>query len=67
MGSISIPDPGEVTPPTSFDEFQRQASLMTTCTLIWKELSYHFTSLEKHLRQKSVEIDPASKDLEEDQ
>nr|GME04255.1 FRIGIDA-like protein 4A [Ipomoea batatas] len=49
MGSIA--DPGECsqsTPP-SFDEFQRQASLMTSCTLLWKELSDHFTSLEQDL------------------
>nr|GMD95130.1 FRIGIDA-like protein 4A [Ipomoea batatas] len=57
MGSIA--DPGEVTqasappPPTSFDEFQRQTSLMTSCTLLWKELSDHFTSLEQDLLRKS--------------
>jgi hypothetical protein len=51
----SIPDPGELselTPP-SFDEFQRQTSLMTSCTLLWKELSDHFTSLEQNLLKKS--------------
>ncbi|KAG5219261.1 hypothetical protein OIU77_011751 [Salix suchowensis] len=51
----SIPDPGELTELTrpSFDEFQRQTSLMTSCTLLWKELSDHFTSLEKDLQKKS--------------
>ncbi|KAL1296285.1 hypothetical protein AAHE18_19G271800 [Arachis hypogaea] len=52
----SIPDPGElseVAPPPSFDEFQRQTSLMTSCTLLWKELSDHFSSLEKDLVSKS--------------
>lgn len=51
----SIPDPGELTEltPPSFDEFQRQASLMTSCTLLWKELSDHFTALEQNLLKKS--------------
>lgn len=54
----SIPDPGELselTPP-SFDEFQRQTSLMTSCTLLWKELSDHFTSLEQNLQKKSAAL-----------
>lgn len=51
----SIPDPGESAESTqpSFDEFQRQTSLMTSCTLLWKELSDHFTSLEQNLLKKS--------------
>ncbi|KAL0393066.1 UNVERIFIED_CONTAM: FRIGIDA-like protein 4a [Sesamum radiatum] len=54
----SLPDPGELThppppPPPSFDEFQRQTSLMTSCTLLWKELSDHFSSLEQDLIKKS--------------
>uniref|UniRef100_A0A6M2EQA2 FRIGIDA-like protein n=1 Tax=Populus davidiana TaxID=266767 RepID=A0A6M2EQA2_9ROSI len=51
----SIPDPGELTELTrpSFDEFLRQTSLMTSCTLLWKELSDHFTSLEQNLQKKS--------------
>ncbi|CAN1807895.1 FRIGIDA-like protein 4a [Linum perenne] len=54
----SIPDPGEVSsdvtpPPPSFDDFQRQTSLMTSCTLLWKELSDHFTTLESNLQKKS--------------
>ncbi|TKY51163.1 FRIGIDA protein 4a [Spatholobus suberectus] len=51
----SIPDPGELSELTqpSFDEFQRQTSLMTSCTLLWKELSDHFSSLEEDLRHKS--------------
>ncbi|XP_062108342.1 FRIGIDA-like protein 4a [Humulus lupulus] len=54
----SIPDPGELTEltPPSFDEFQRQTSLMTSCTLLWKELSDHFTSLEQNLLKKSEAI-----------
>ncbi|KAL3505922.1 hypothetical protein ACH5RR_031304 [Cinchona calisaya] len=59
MGSIA--DPGELTRPPSpprpsFDEFQRQTSLMTSCTLLWKELSDHFTSLEKNLERKSAAL-----------
>ncbi|CAI0465952.1 unnamed protein product [Linum tenue] len=55
----SIPDPGEVAadltpqPLPSFDDFQRQTSLMTSCTLLWKELSDHFTTLEQNLQKKS--------------
>ncbi|XP_073046952.1 LOW QUALITY PROTEIN: FRIGIDA-like protein 4a [Primulina eburnea] len=50
----SKPDPGEITqPPPSFDEFQRQTSLMTSCTLLWKELSDHFSSLEQDIMKKS--------------
>lgn len=54
----SIPDPGELTEltPPSFDEFQRQTSLMTSCTLLWKELSDHFTSLEQNLQKKSAAL-----------
>ncbi|XP_050372478.1 FRIGIDA-like protein 4a [Argentina anserina] len=57
----SIPDPGELTEPASppaasFEEFQRQTSLMTSCTLLWKELSDHFLSLEQNLLQKSEAI-----------
>ena len=59
----SIPDPGgefatgggDFAQP-SFDEFQRQTSLMTSCTLLWKELSDHFTSLEQDLLKKSEAI-----------
>ncbi|XP_071697268.1 FRIGIDA-like protein 4a [Rutidosis leptorrhynchoides] len=56
MGSISISDPGDSTQVPSFDEFQRQTSLMTSCTLLWKELSDHFTSLEQTLVTKSDAI-----------
>lgn len=51
----SSPDPGELTEfaQPSFDEFQRQTSLMTSCNLLWKELSEHFTSMEQNLMKKS--------------
>lgn len=53
----SLPDPGESThPPPSFDDFQRQTSLMTSCTLLWKELSDHFSTLEQDLVKKSDAI-----------
>ncbi|KAL0718966.1 hypothetical protein Bca4012_068289 [Brassica carinata] len=53
MGSVS--DPGELTElaQPSFEEFQKQTSLMTSCTLLWKELSDHFTALEENLMKKS--------------
>lgn len=59
MGSIA--DPGELdhsppAPAPSFDDFQRQTSLMTSCTLLWKELSDHFTSLEQNLEKKSAAL-----------
>ncbi|KMS97769.1 hypothetical protein BVRB_5g124020 [Beta vulgaris subsp. vulgaris] len=51
----SIPDPGESTQlnSPSFEEFQKQTSLMTSCTLLWKELSDHFNTLEEDIRRKS--------------
>lgn len=52
----SIPDPGEATQsnsPPSFEDFQKQTSLMTSCTLLWKELSDHFNTLEEDIRRKS--------------
>ncbi|XP_021623903.1 FRIGIDA-like protein 4a [Manihot esculenta] len=51
----SIPDPGELAELTcpSFDDFQRQTSLMTSCTLLCKELFYRITSLEQNLQKKS--------------
>ncbi|KAL7591579.1 hypothetical protein Lser_V15G33789 [Lactuca serriola] len=64
MGSMSTPDPCELTQPPSFDEFQRQASLMTSCTLLWKELTDHFTSLEQNLLKKSDAIKDKIKTLE---
>lgn len=66
MGSISIPDPGESTHIPSFDEFQRQTSLMTSCTLLWKELSDHFTSLEQNLLKKSDAIKDKIKTLDDE-
>ncbi|PWA45714.1 Frigida-like protein [Artemisia annua] len=47
-----------------FDEFQRQASLMTSCTLLWKELSDHFESLEEKLMSRSDVIKGKIKTLE---
>ncbi|CAD5327949.1 unnamed protein product [Arabidopsis thaliana] len=51
----SSPDPGELIKSSqpSFFEFQKQASLMTSCNLLWKELSEHFTSMEQNLMKKS--------------
>ncbi|KAL8139555.1 hypothetical protein V2J09_005576 [Rumex salicifolius] len=58
----SKPDTGELTqspPPAlspSFEEFQRQTSVMTSCTLLWKELSDHFTNLDQDLHRKSESL-----------
>ncbi|KAF2285394.1 hypothetical protein GH714_003459 [Hevea brasiliensis] len=64
----SIPDPGELTELTrpSFDQFQRQTSLMTSCTLLWKELSDHFTSLEQNLQKKSEALKHKLQTLDHD-
>ncbi|GAU47418.1 hypothetical protein TSUD_46290 [Trifolium subterraneum] len=62
----SIPDPGELSELTqpSFDDFQRQTSLMTSCTLLWKELSDHFSSLEQHLLDKSEALNRKIRSLD---
>ncbi|XP_021621547.1 FRIGIDA-like protein 4a [Manihot esculenta] len=51
----SIPDPGELAELTfpSFDDFQRQTSLMRSCTLLWKEPFDLITSFEQNLQKKS--------------
>ncbi|KAF3681886.1 FRIGIDA-like protein 4a [Capsicum chacoense] len=67
MGSLA--DPGEldtVAPPPSFDEFQRQTSLMTSCTLLWKELSDHFTSLEQDILKKAEALKAKITTLDEE-
>ncbi|XP_059649612.1 FRIGIDA-like protein 4a [Cornus florida] len=64
MGSIADPgELGELTQP-SFDEFQRQTSLMTSCTLLWKELSDHFSSIEQDLLKKSEALKKKIKTLD---
>ncbi|KAK8684836.1 hypothetical protein V6N13_040852 [Hibiscus sabdariffa] len=64
MGSIH--DPGELTEleQPSFDEFQRQTSLMTSCTLLWKELSDHINSLEQNLLKQSETLKRKIKTLD---
>lgn len=59
----SIPDPGDFAQP-SFEDFQRQTSLMTSCTLLWKELSDHFSSLEQDLLKKSEALREKIKTLD---
>ncbi|GAA0185667.1 hypothetical protein LIER_32955 [Lithospermum erythrorhizon] len=54
--STTTPPPPPPSPPPDFDEFQRQTSLMTSCTLLWKELSDHFTFLEQNLKKKSDDL-----------
>ncbi|KAF6162724.1 hypothetical protein GIB67_028993 [Kingdonia uniflora] len=54
MGSIAIGGVEEAMMfQSSFEDFQKQTSLMNNCTQLWKELSDHFTSLEQDLKRKS--------------
>ncbi|XP_010256039.1 PREDICTED: FRIGIDA-like protein 4a [Nelumbo nucifera] len=61
MGSAALP--GEMLQ-TSFEDFQQQTSLMTSCTLLWKELSDHFSSLEQDLLKKSEALKEKIKNLD---
>ncbi|KAG9158365.1 hypothetical protein Leryth_013116 [Lithospermum erythrorhizon] len=54
MTSLLDPDADSTLP--SFEDFQKQASLMTSCTLLWKELSDHFNTIEQDLMKKSNEL-----------
>eukprot|EP00262_Sarcandra_glabra_P019982 TRINITY_DN7795_c0_g1_i1.p1 TRINITY_DN7795_c0_g1~~TRINITY_DN7795_c0_g1_i1.p1 ORF type:complete len:545 (+),score=77.17 TRINITY_DN7795_c0_g1_i1:57-1637(+) len=38
---------------STFEDFEKQTALMKNCTLLWKELSDHFTFLEQDLKKKS--------------
>jgi len=40
----------------SFDALEKQRELINTCTVLWKELSDHFTSVEHGLEQKSESL-----------
>ncbi|GAB2217628.1 hypothetical protein Droror1_Dr00000830 [Drosera rotundifolia] len=40
----------------SFEEFSRQATLMNSCTRLWKELCDHYASLEQDLIAKSESL-----------
>ncbi|ONK74324.1 uncharacterized protein A4U43_C03F5070 [Asparagus officinalis] len=40
----------------SFNELEKQRELIANCTLLWKELSDHFSSLEKDLEIKSQNL-----------
>lgn len=48
----------------SFEALEKQRELINTCTLLWKELSDHFTSLEKGLDQKSESLKSKRRILE---
>jgi Frigida-like protein len=48
----------------SFEALEKQRELINTCTLLWKELSDHFTSLEKGLDQKSESLKSKRRVLE---
>lgn len=40
----------------SFNELEKQRELIANCTILWKELSDHFSSLEKDLEIKSQNL-----------
>nr|CAD1828060.1 unnamed protein product [Ananas comosus var. bracteatus] len=40
----------------SFEELERQRELITSCTALWKELSEHFSSLERGLEERSESL-----------
>ncbi|KAJ3669909.1 hypothetical protein LUZ60_010233 [Juncus effusus] len=40
----------------SFDALEKQRELINTCTVLWKELSDHFTTLEQGIEQKSESL-----------
>ncbi|KAJ3705635.1 hypothetical protein LUZ61_009340 [Rhynchospora tenuis] len=48
----------------SFEALEKQRELINTCTLLWKELSEHFTSLEKGLDNKSESLKTKRRFLE---
>ncbi|XP_077247807.1 FRIGIDA-like protein 4b [Tasmannia lanceolata] len=61
MGSTSITlNPLQAT----FQDLERQAALMKSCSLLWKELSEHFSSLEQDLQKKSQTLKEKIKTLD---
>ncbi|EHA8587472.1 FRIGIDA-like protein 4a [Cocos nucifera] len=55
MGSAAAAIPSSLVQ-ESFQELERQRELITSCTLLWKELSDHFSSLERDLQLKSESL-----------
>ncbi|XP_058105945.1 FRIGIDA-like protein 4a [Magnolia sinica] len=41
---------------STFQDLEKQSSLITACTLLWKDLSAHFSSLEQSLLSKSQSL-----------
>ncbi|XP_068649808.1 FRIGIDA-like protein 4a [Aristolochia californica] len=63
MGSAAVGvDPVQA----SFEDMERQTALMNSCTLLWKELSDHFSSLEQNLLQKSETLKRKLASLDQD-
>ncbi|XP_073005253.1 FRIGIDA-like protein 4a [Typha latifolia] len=48
----------------SFAQLERQRELISSCTLLWKELSDHFSSLERDLEAKSESLRSKSQALD---
>lgn len=53
-------------PAESFEEMSKQAALMTSCTRLWKELSDHFSTLERNLLSKSLLLEDKLRALDRD-
>ncbi|ERM93512.1 hypothetical protein AMTRI_Chr03g148900 [Amborella trichopoda] len=49
----------------AFQDLDKQRTLITNCTLLWKDLSHHFSSLEQHLQEKSQTLDTKSQTLDQ--
>ncbi|KAL6008138.1 hypothetical protein ACLOJK_033644 [Asimina triloba] len=52
MGSSSV----MTTINSTFQDLEKQSTLITTCTLLWKDLSAHFSNLEQSLLSKSQSL-----------
>ncbi|XP_068634049.1 FRIGIDA-like protein 4a [Aristolochia californica] len=63
MGSVAVAvDPVQA----SFEDMEKQTVLMTSCTLLWKELSDHFSSLEQNILQKTETLKRKLASLDQD-
>ncbi|MQM20307.1 hypothetical protein Taro_053326 [Colocasia esculenta] len=48
----------------SFEDLERQQALITSCTILWRELTDHFSSLERDLQLKSEALRFRFEDLD---
>lgn len=64
MASASSYTPNSSSVEASFAELERQRELISSCTALWKELSDHFSSLERTLELKSESLHSKRRSLE---